>query len=539
MLSMNVEDNLRFLIREVQKQLRRTELYIKQPTRQLRRSLLSRDNYIDNLRVFIQRAVFGIATDSPQLEYLKAIDVISVNLERMADFCEDIVGQLDHVPHQDVLEQQDFSPFFEEVNGALELVEEAVLEKNVHRALRICRAEPTLDDLFGEAMQRGISALRTGKKVETHATLLFIWHYFERMGDSLLNIGEAVISASLGEKIKIGQLWALEDSLEDLDQSLDEVELESLGESRSGCHIARVSERDAEDIDGTAVIFKEGQTDKLEQERRGIERWEKLVPGLAPKVFSFHENGRNGAMLLEYIPGQTFEQLLLTGQASELGDALSRICAMLEHVWDTTRTDERVAAGFSSQLQKRLGDLFAVHPAFSSEKVRIGALAVPPFEQLVARAVEQEARLAAPFSVLSHGDFNVDNVIYNPETARLRLIDLHRARGADYLQDVSVFMVSNFRLQIFEAPVRRRINEVILRFCEFARDYAAERGDGTFEARLGFGLARSYASSARFILDEKFARMLFLRARFLFEHLVRLDEAGLRSFVLPKEILVD
>lgn len=540
MLSPNIEDNLRFLIREVQQQLERTRQYIESPTRQLRRSLLGRDNYIDNLRTFIQRSVFSQAADPAQREYLKAIDAIAVNLERIADFCADIIDQLDHVLHHDVLEQQDFEPFFGEVSRGLSQVEQAALERDVHVALSICRAEPRLDTLFGEQFDARIEALRSGKQVETHATLLFIWHYFERMGDSLLNIGEAVISASLGEKIKIGQLWALEDSLGDVapERTMDSVALQPLGESRSGCRIARVEDRDAQDIDGTAVIFKEGPRDKLLEEKEGIERWEQHVPGVAPKVFSYHDAGRNSALLLEYIPGQTFEQILLNGSSAEVYGALKRITDALEQIWTSTRLEEDRSTTFSEQLRKRLGDVFAVHPSFRSTQGAIGQIGVAPFEELVAQIAEIEAALRVPFSVLTHGDFNVDNVIYNQHTDTVRFIDLHRSTVTDYVQDVSVFLVSNHRLQVFDAAQRARINSAIQTFYGLAGEFADETGDRTFAARLALGLARSFATSTRFILDESFAGNMFLRARYLLERVLAAGD-HLDRFVMPSEALFE
>ncbi len=541
MLSPNVEDNLRFLIREVQKQLERTQRYIRSPSRELRKSMLGRDNYIDNLRTFIQRACFRDAIDATEIEQLKSIDVVAINLERMADFCEDVVGQLDYITHRDLLNPDAFSPLFEEVERGLSQVEEAVLQRDVHVALSVCRAEPRLDTLFVEAFQRGVEALRKGENAETHVTLLFISRYFERMGDALLNIGEAVISAALGEKIKIGQLWALEDSLGEInpDRSLDDVALYSMGESRSGCRIARVSDRDSETTDATSVIFKEGPKDKLREEKAGIDRWESLVPGVAPKVFSFHENGTNAALLLEYIPGHTFEQVLLQGRAPALWQALSRITTTLQDIWNATRRTEPIAPRFARQLGKRLDDVFQIHPKFRDARAGIGRIDVLPFADMVSRATELEAQLAPPFSVLTHGDFNIDNIIYDPDDGRVRLIDLHRSMLNDWVQDASVFLVSNYRMQIFEAPIRARINEVTRRFYAFLQEFAERNNDHTFGARMAFGLARSFATSTRFILDEEFAKALFLRSRYLLDRLLLCPPDRIPMFQVPQEILLD
>jgi hypothetical protein len=121
----------------------------------------------------------------------------------------------------------------------------------------------------------------------------------------------------------------------------------------------------------------------------------------------------------------------------------------------------------------------------------------------------------------------------------VHFIDLHRSRRLDYVQDVSVFLVSNHRLQVFSAPVRKRIDRVTVRFFEFAESFAHSAEDKTFEARLAFGLARSFATSTRFVLDEEFAKSMFLRARYLLERLLAHDAQRLSEFRIPKEVLVD
>jgi aminoglycoside phosphotransferase (APT) family kinase protein len=157
----------------------------------------------------------------------------------------------------------------------------------------------------------------------------------------------------------------------------------------------------------------------------------------------------------------------------------------------------------------------------------------------VQRAVEVERALSAPFQTLTHGDFNVDNIIFEVDDDRTRLIDLHRSSLGDYVQDVSVFLVSNFRLQIFEAPVRKRIAREIGDFHAMAAEFADRAGDRQFGARLAFGLARSFATSTRFILDEGFAHGLFLRSRFLLDRLLATPPERLPEFRIPLDILSD
>jgi Ser/Thr protein kinase RdoA (MazF antagonist) len=150
-----------------------------------------------------------------------------------------------------------------------------------------------------------------------------------------------------------------------------------------------------------------------------------------------------------------------------------------------------------------------------------------------------EANSPAPFSVYIHGDFNLDNIIYDPVEQRINFIDLHRSRYMDYVQDVSVFMVSNYRLQILDAAQRRRIMGLATGLYRIARKYADEVDDSGFHFRLALGLARSFVTSTRFILDKSLARRMFLRARFLIERAVAADPRKIDRFRVPiKEIFV-
>jgi hypothetical protein len=100
-------------------------------------------------------------------------------------------------------------------------------------------------------------------------------------------------------------------------------------------------------------------------------------------------------------------------------------------------------------------------------------------------------------------------------------------------------MVSNYRLQIMAAPVRRRIITVIRDFYAIAARFAGRNGDAGFEMRLALGLVRSFVTSTRFILDKSLAGDMYLRARYLLEQLVDLDERDYARYKVPvKELFV-
>jgi phosphate uptake regulator/aminoglycoside phosphotransferase (APT) family kinase protein len=542
-------ENLWFLIREVRAQLERTSAYIAAPTPSHMEAIRSRDDYIDHLRNVVRRKCYEEAAatgdpDSSSLEELRAVDVIAGNLERIADFCESVMV---HVMRQGdgwSASARDFEPFLAEVMGGLSRVEAAIFERNVQLALAICKSEEQLDQLYKKLYERIVAELGGSDAARRHISTILIGRYFERMGDSLLNIGEAALSASLGERIKIEGFRALEGTLQARDggasgaASVSDVALEMVAQTQSGTRIDSVWTRAQSEAERLG-IFKEGRTDKLLEEKQGIDRWSRVLPGVVPNVYAFHERGEQSAILLEYLPGRTLEDIVLRSDSADLTSALVALGSMLQTLWGGTRTPGRTPAGFVHQLAKRLPAVYAVHPEFRTLGGAIGGLDVPTFDALVERATPLDDHLVAPFAVLGHGDFNVDNILYEASSQRVRIVDLHRSCMMDYVQDVSVFLLSNYRLQVFEAPVRRRINEAILWMWDLARDFAHKSGDRTFEARLALGLARSFTTSARFVLDPELAKDMFLRSRYLLELLLARGVDGLSGVRVPEEVLVD
>ena len=185
-------------------------------------------------------------------------------------------------------------------------------------------------------------------------------------------------------------------------------------------------------------------------------------------------------------------------------------------------------------------EVYRVHPQFKQHKIQISGLKISSLETLIKKSEVFEASLAPCFSVYIYGDFNSDNIIYDPLEKKINFIDLHRSCYMDYVQDVSVFMVSNYRLQALDSKLRQSVLKLTLNFYQFAAQFAQKNADKSFELRLALGLARSFASSIRFILDKTLAKAMFLRSRYLLEQLLALEPHQNATYRVPiKEIFVD
>jgi len=542
LINSNIEENLRFQIIEVQSQLKKTARYINNPSHDLLDSILSRDDYIDNLKTSIQSKCFSLATDKAnanKMDTLKAINTVAANLESIADFCEKIVRQIAYAENHETFKHYDFKPLFTEVTEGISLVHNAVVNDDVKTAISICKIEKTIDNLYADILDKVLQELKTGKHTQSLITTIFIAKYLERMGDSLLNIGESIISSFLGERIKIEQFEVLEKSLIDIDlnPTMPDLSLKAMGETKSGCRINLVSNLNKNET-ATMMIFKEGSPAKLHSEKMGVDYWNTLMPGIVPTIYGHHQQGDSSALLFEYLNGDTFEKILLNGTDEEFSKANYALKETLSSIWIKTRRDEQKPSHFIKQIRERIENVYTVHPDFSANDIFFGNITIPSFKSLLDEAEKIEKQIASPFSILTHGDFNIDNIIYDDQTNKIRLIDLNRSSIGDYIQDISVFMVSNYRLQVFDSKVRRRINQTIRSFYIFAALAAKEAGDKTFNIRLALGLARSLITSTRFILDNGIACDMLLRSRYLLEAVVNTDPVNYTKFKLPEDAII-
>ncbi len=537
-----IRENIRFLTAEVDSQVNNLQRFFDNGSKTVGKRILDRSGYAYNLKMRIQESCLrnmacSKGTGDEDLT-LRAMESIAADLDRIAELCRDCVHNAGYLTNKGYLKHRSYREMLEWVNRGIGQIVEAVQEGDTRQALKIGRIEQRLDQAYRKLRQHYTAQLKEGKHTEDLISALFVVHDVEQMGDALLRISEAIISANLGQPINTERYHSMRASvaLLDAEEDLPELTIETIAETRSGSAIAGISKADQND-EGYVAIYKDGIKRKLKEERQGVESWHEIFPGLAPRILSYQKRGQSASLLIEHLAGLTFEQILLHESPKLLKETLGELSSTLQSIWRKTRVEKPVSAGFSAQISSRLQDVYTIHPEFQQDDSWICDLKVPAFDTLLKRAEKYEAGLEAPFSVYIHGDFNVDNIIYDPLEKRINFIDLHRSRYMDYVQDVSVFMVSIYRLQVLDPPLRRRIMEVDRDFYRFARKFARKRGDTTFDLRLALGLARSFFTSTRFILDKSLARAMFLRACYLIERIVEINPKQADSFRLPVEEL--
>ncbi len=537
----NLLDNLRFLLDQTRDQLRKADSLLSEFSDKKVNGISSKEDYIDNLKVTIENECFSVIHNRPiskrDIDKVRSIQVIATNVERIADFIVNIADQTRYLINFSFLRQFDHRVLVEKIESSLSTVIEVLRTEDLSKALDICKAEYEIDLIYKNYFDRLMEMFKTAEHHEDLVTAIFIFRYFERIGDSVLNAGEALIFAILGDRIKIRHFEALEQNIvgTEFNGDISQISADPILGSRSGCRISKVKKEDDPDAKEQG-IFKEGSLKKIHSEYENILKWQSISERLAPKVYGYLEKDDKASMLVECLPGRTFDQVLIDEDRHTFETALHMFVDTLFAIWEKTLAQKERHAGYAAQLSERAESVENIHPYFFREEMAIDDNPIYSTNRLIEKLVEKEAGLSAPFSVFIHGDFNLNNVIYNDYEDIIHYIDLYRSRLSDYIQDASVCLVSAFRIPVFKGYIRERINLFIEEMYGRFRSFAETHEDTTFNARLAFALARSFFTSTRFSLNKTFAKDMFARSEYIMDKIVSF-EGRWEDFKLKPSVL--
>ncbi|MEO9528083.1 phosphotransferase [Roseibium sp.] len=538
----SIRENLHFLCAEIDGQLTQLEAFFKAPTAATARRIMDRAGYAHNLKTRILAACVRQMTDAKKDNRkhltLRSLEFVANDLQRLSSLARQSLRHVEKIEDFATLVPDRYPAIVKRVRQGVARIGQALVGSDSEKAIEIGQIQDKVEADYRKLFKLYTREMRNpDARPADIANSLLVASEIQRMGDSLKAISEALISANIGQAVNFERYFALRGLMSDLEGPGGDLTVETIAETRSGSSISAIRDRKTETV---AAVFKDGEKSKVKEEREGVKSWHSIYPGLAPKILSYQKRNQSAALLIEHLPGLTFEHIVLNETDAMRDTALTRLSATLKDIWKQTRTQEPAEAASMQQLARRLGEVRRVHPEFRDRKVRFSGEVLPSLDRLIEEAAVREAAVPAPFSVYIHGDFNVDNIIFDPGEDRIHFIDLHRSRYMDYVQDVSVFMVSNYRLQVLDHETRRRIMHVSQAFYKSTRAFARKQGDDTFEFRLALGLARSFASSTRFIFDKSHARRMWLRGRYLIEQVLACppgDEARFR--LQMKELFVD
>lgn len=524
-----INTDLRFLILEVRKQARASLSSIERPTPAKLEKIKVREDYVDNLKNTLEnKSYFNIhRQEERQMNYYRAVITIASNLERCADFFEAIASQMEHVKDPDSFAEFNLKRYYRVIYRAIDAIYPALTEHNLDLAQKICDYEETLDDYYKQSHDEIKASLKQRRKVNDLLVLLDIVRYLERAGDSLLNIGEAIFDIHVGEKMGIVQFKNLRKGLESqsIDISAELIDFMPIMNTRSGCRVAKIT------VPGqpnkAPIFYKEGMKEKVKEDISGLKFWQENFPGKTPKILWDQTRKDHTTLLLEYIDGDDLMAVMLKPRA-DLESALQMLSQNVARIWLKSKIEKTQKPDFVNQLTRRKGDVESVHRRLFD---------LDHLDEMLDRAKQVERLLKVPFMTLIHGDFNADNIILQMEQKKVFYVDVHRSCFGDYVQDVSVFLVSNIRIPIFSPDVRTRLNAANLAMYASGAGFAGRQKDPWFDARLALGLFRSLITSTRFIFDKGFSTSLYDRAELILNTLER-HEGDLKKFKLSEELFL-
>jgi phosphate uptake regulator/aminoglycoside phosphotransferase len=527
-----VRDNLFFLLAETSSQIANLKILLDTSSATVAQRILDRHGYSYNLKMRIHDSCTEILRKGKKHDVdifsLRAAENIASDLENLTDICHDCVRLAFKLTRKNSVRKYPILELLDKVEEGLSIIESSIEENNSQLAVKIGNIERKLDRTYHKLFGQQLKKLKTLKHPQDAVTSLFIAQRIEEMGDVLEDIAESIMSARLGQPMHLDRFRSLKMALSDL--GLLEAGVEQIAETRSGSGISGISSGDKEE--GYAAILKDGNREKLKEERESVESWHDIFPGLAPQILNYSKRGKKASLLIEHLPGQTFEQILLQEDRSCLDKTLKHLTQTLKAVWNETRRKRAIPANHMHQLRKRLSSVIDIHPEFGPGKANVCGERISSLAELIHGAEKVESELSPAFSVYIHGDFNVDNIIFDIDAGKIRFIDLHRSCYQDYVQDIAVFMVSNYRLQVLDKATRQKIAYVANYIYKFAANYARKNNDKSFNIRLALGLARSFITSTRFILDRTLAKNMFYRGVYLLEAIGRCDAGNHEKFEL-------
>ena len=285
--------------------------------------------------------------------------------------------------------------------------------------------------------------------------------------------------------------------------------------SRSGCKVGRLLL--TREKSGTTIqqklFYKQGDTVKIVEEIDGLKLWKKISPDTVPEIQWKSIEPTYSTLVVNYLKGDNLLNFLLngstTGDVLKMADALAK---KLSKVWSNNLQKGKKESGLVKQIVKRKQAIINVHQDFFEEFTIDKNKKPISFGKILNQALKLEQKVQMPFKVFCHGDFNLDNVLFESKSDTIRFIDVHRSGYNDYAQELSVFIVSSLRIKIDDENIQKKIKVLNTALFEFGKKFAKDHNDTYFEARFAFGLFRSFVTSTRFLQDDEWYNKLRMNA---------------------------
>ena len=412
----------------------------------------------------------------------------------------------------------------------------AFTEIDIASAKNLCESEEKLDSLYKTLFEEIQTNIVLEDKSADMLTLLFIIRYFERIGDCFQKIGEAILAISVGDTVNIKHFENINNVVKDLSGNNSSFSFKPFLFSRSGCKVGRL-EISNQESGNKKLFYKHGNKRKIKSEIQGIKYWQVLFPELVPNIEWTGNNTNGSTLVVNHLPGINLLNFLLENSTlNEITEVSEKLQSTLKNVWLKSVKRKKFKSSFIKQILDRKQDILKVHQNFFHDfKATPNGRSVN-FKKLLNQANELEKNISCQVKVWCHGDFNLDNILFDSSQKEIYFIDLHRSKMGDYVQEISVFMVSLLRIKIEDDKTKAKLKLLIMDIYAFAKKWANEQNDVYFESRLALGLFRSFITSTRFVHDDEWYEAMRLTAWKIFKSL-KASQNSLKKYQFNWEII--
>ncbi|MDX9871196.1 MAG: phosphate signaling complex protein PhoU [Clostridia bacterium] len=213
MMRHSFDDSLDSLVQDilrmgslVEKMLDKSVESLKQQDLQAAQEVLKMEEEIDQAEhVIEQKCLNLIATQQPLAKDLRRITAgfkIITDLERMADYCEDIAKVTLRIADEPLIKPLiDIPRMSRMAQKMLRDALDSYAHEDVELAHQMCRDDDEVDHIYAQILRELLTYMMENPKTITQATsLLFVGRYIERIADHATNIGERVIYQVTGVK---------------------------------------------------------------------------------------------------------------------------------------------------------------------------------------------------------------------------------------------------------------------------------------------------------------------------------------------------
>ena len=345
-LPSHINENLRFLIAEVKNQLDELGRLFKSRSGTRVQRVLDRRGYSENLMLRIQNAcIHGIAESSEKMiPRYRAIQSIAADLDRITELALDAINQMNQIESREGISAKRYLSMLDNVLRGIDLIEETLDENDTRLALKLGEFERKTDLEYKKLLTDYTQALKQKKRTEDLIAALLVAHTLERMGDLLLDIGEALLSSILGQPMGMGRYHSLLDSLQLLSGSgrHKDMAVEPL-QKHVLAAVYQASPRQEKARRREPPIWRYTKMVYAENSRKNAMGLRTGAPSIraCARILSYKKRGDSASLLIEHLAGMTFEQILVKESDQLLALTLKKLGRTLNNVWKETKPGSR------------------------------------------------------------------------------------------------------------------------------------------------------------------------------------------------------